>query len=221
MPLNRVICHWLAPVSLTIVFFLTFFNWAGSYPAGYPAYTQNGWQALVADFSADPVSEKLMKMEAPLNERLRSSWWLLPYMILLIVEVFLAWIEPVLKRANVKFPPIVESVVRLRPALLAACAGATLFFILIQCTAGFGVNRAIQQMVQEKFADERAAAKTPEEIQRVEMRTAEIAGSFHMRTTFWLKLVIALHVLALLAIVGETLLIHRGDKPPPRIGVMW
>jgi hypothetical protein len=53
------------------------------------------------------------------------------------------------------------------------------------------------------------------------MQMAEVTGSFHMRTTIWLKLLIALHILALLAVAGETLLIHRGDKPPPRIGIMY
>jgi hypothetical protein len=219
--LSRVVCHWLAPICLTFCFFLTFFNWVGSYPAGYAAYTQNGWQALIADLSVDPVSEKEMKMGGPLNQWLRSSWWLLPYMILLIVGVVLAWSEPLMKRTKLKFPPVVEGMLRLRPALVAACAGITLFFILVQCAAGFGVDRALNQMVQDKFKDVRTDAKTPEEIQRVEMQMAEVTGSFHMRTTIWLKLLIALHILALLAVAGETLLIHRGDKPPPRIGIMY
>ena len=221
IPLNKTVCHWLAPVCLTLVLVLTFFNWVGMYPAGYAAYTQNGWQALVADLSADPVSEKEWKMEGPINEWLRSSWWLLPYMVLLIPGVLLAWSEPLVKSGKVKLPAVVEGMLRLRPALLGACVGITLLFVLIQTAASFGIERATHNMVQEKFREARKEAKTPEEIQKVEMKVAEVTGGFHLRSTFWLKLSIGLHILALLAIVGETLLIHRGDKPAPRIGVMW
>jgi hypothetical protein len=221
IPLNRAVCHWLGPVCLTILFFLTFFNWVGAYPAGYASYTQNGWQALGADLSVDPVSEKELKMESSLNHWLRSSWWLLPYMILLIVGVFVAWSELISNYIRRKFPPIVEAMIRRRPALLAVCAGMTLFFLLLQYAAGFGVERALNNLVQSNFQETRQNAKTPEENQKVDIQMATIAGGYQMRTTIWLKLAMALHFLALAAIIGETLLIHRGDKPPPRIGAMW
>ncbi len=78
-------------ICLTLALVLTFFKWTGSFPAGYAAYTQNAWQALFGTMSADPVSDKLFEMEATLKDRLASSWWLLPYLILLIPAVVLVW----------------------------------------------------------------------------------------------------------------------------------
>ncbi len=221
LPLRRAVCHWLSPVCLTLIFILTFFNWVGMYPAGYAAYTQNGWQALFADMSADPVSEKEWKMEGQLNEWMRSSWWLLPYVVLLIIGVLFAWGEPLANRLNWRLPTVVESMWRFRPTLLIACTGITLFFLLVQTAAGFGLDRALHRQVQEKYKEARSDAKTPEEIQKVEMQIAADLGKQCLRTTIWLKLTIVLHIVALAAVIGETLLIHRGDKPPPRIGVMW
>lgn len=219
--LNSSVCHWLTPICLTLALVLSFFNWVGSYPAGYAAYTQNGWQALAADLSADPVSEKEMKSEKKLTEALRSSWWLLPYMIFLLIGVLAAWSEPIVKRSALRFSPIVNGMLRRQPALLAACAGVTLIFLIVQYAAGFGVERALDTTVAEQFREATGEAKTPEEHQKVEMQMAGIAGAFNMRTTNWLRLLVVLHFLALAAIIAETLLIHRGNKPPPRIGVMW
>lgn len=221
LALNRKICEWLTPICFTLVFILSFVNWVGLYPGGYSGYTQNGWQSLCAMMSVNPVSELELNMEAKLNERLYSTWWLLPYVIFMIIGLILAWADRILKMMHAKLPPIVEIFWRYQPAILAACAGVTLFMIVIQSLSGFGVEKAATNLAEHELREDKAKAKTPEQIQRVEMRIDAIRGVFHPETTIWLRFAILFHVLALAGIVGETVLIHRGSKPPPRIGVMW
>jgi hypothetical protein len=221
LPLSRDLCHWLVPICLTLVFVLTFFPWIGFYPAGYPAYTQNPWQAMFGDMSVNPVGEKVFGQEQYLNEGLRASWWLVPYFLLLVFGLFLAWAEPLLNRLRVKPPPAVENVLRFRPAALAACVGLSLFLVLIQSAAGFGLENALRGRLQEEFAAEKKQASTPEEYQKLFMKVAVAQARFAMTATSVLRLVIMLHFVALAAVLGETLLIHRGPKPPPRVGVLW
>jgi len=203
------------------VFLLTFFKWVGFYPAGYSAYTQNAWQALFADISVDPVSEKEFHKEKELNSALHASWWLLPYLLLLLVGLPLVWGDHILKASQLKLPARLEGIWRHRHEWIAVCAGFTLFFLLIQFATGFGLTNALTGAVEEELKDQIEKAKTPEEVQRVEMQIAVRKAEFYPRTTFWLRLTILLHIVAVAGIAGETLLIRRGDRPPPRIGVMW
>lgn len=219
--LDRRVCEWTLLASSVLIVLLTFFSWVGCYPAGYGAYKQNAWQALFASMSVDPVSEKALKMEAPLQERLGSSWWLLPYFFFLFVGVALIWGDIATRTLKLKLPAVVQRFWQFRPALIAACAGLSLFFILAQSIAGFGLDLALHAKFEAEYRQEIAAAKTPEEIQRVEMLVAEQVGRFHLKTTTCLRLAILLHVLAVLAVAGETLLHQRGKRPPPRLGVMW
>jgi hypothetical protein len=219
--LSRKVCEWLVPACLTLIFLLTFFKWVGLYPAGYAAYTQNAWQALFGSMSVDPVSEKSLHLEKDFDERLRASMWLLPYLILVTFAFALTWGDRVVKILNLKMPGVVAGIWKMRPALLSACAGLTIFFIIAQTVAGFGLEKAVTSKIEANFKEERDAAKTPEEIQKVEMDMARVKGSYHVRDTIWLTFTIILHFVALAAIIGETMLIHRGQKPPPRVGVMW
>jgi hypothetical protein len=221
LALRRDVCAWLLPACMTLIFLLSFFKWVGLYPAGYAAYTQNAWQALFGGLSVDPVSEKYLGLEKPIDDRLHGSLWLLPYLILVLFAFVLTWGERVAKMMRWKVPPVLQAMGKMRPALLATCAGLTLLFLVIQCISGFSLEKAVNSIVEESFKTEREAAKTPEEIQNVDMKVATVKARYHYHTTTWLTLTIILHFLALGACISDTLLIHRGDKPPPRIGIMW
>jgi hypothetical protein len=221
MPLSRRVCEVLVPASLTLIFLLTFFRWIGFYPAGYAAYTQNPWQAMFGDMSVDPVSDKVFGKETELKEGLRPAWWLIPYFILLVFGLFLAWAEPALRGMDLRLSKTAEHILRFRPAALAACVGLTLFLVLIQAAAGFGLENALRGRLPEELVEERKLAKTPEEFQKANMKIAVEEARWQMKSTLAMNLVIVMHLLALAGVIGETLLIHRGQEPPPRIGVLW
>jgi len=219
--LSRQFCEIVVLAAVPLLLILSFFRWDGAYPAGYPAYTQNAWQALGGGMSVDPVAEKELGLEKALSGKLRSSWWMLPYLMFLLVTLIVAWVGIAQRIKSLKLPGILLRALKYRPALLMAGAGLMMLFLLLQMSIGFGITNALELMVEERFQEERAQARTPEEIQRVEMKMGGELGSFGIRATIWLRIALALHVLLVLAVVGEAILTHRGNRPPPQLIVRW
>jgi hypothetical protein len=221
LPLDPTWIRWIPAGALFLVFILTFFSWNGLYPAGYPAYTQNAWQGLLGWNSKEAVSDDEMHLAEELNSRVHSSLWLLPYLLLLLPTIAIAAAGPVLALLRIKLPAGFDKVWQFRPAALGLLAIITLMFLLAQWATGFGLQKAIDQMIEEKFESSKAEANTPEKMQRWEMKVSEDKGKYHVKTTPWLRLAFLLHLLAAIAVVGEAGLMLRGKKLPPRIGVMW
>lgn len=221
LPIEPAVIRWIAPAALFAAFILTFFSWDGMFPAGYPAYTQSAWGCLTGGVSKDEVAEDELGLGKDLEERVRMNWWLLPYLVLLFPALLLAWAGPVVGLLNVKLPAGLHNLWQYRPALLGVIAVVTLMFLSAQWATGFGLQRAIREKIEADFADKKAAANTPEKVQRVEMKEAMARGEFYVKTTVWLRLAFAMHLLAALAVVIEAGLTLRGSKPPPRVGVMW
>jgi hypothetical protein len=220
-PLDPHVVRWIPAAALFLAFLLTFFSWDGLYPAGYSAYTQSAWGALFAGMSYDSVAEDELKLKDDLNKRLHSSWWLLPYLVLLLPTLALAIAGPVIDLAKLKPPPALESVWQFRAAALAVLTFLVLLFLLAQWANGLGLQRAVNEKVEADYAETKAAANTPEKMQRWEMKVAMTKGAYHVQSTPWLRLAILLHLLAAGAVLLETGLMLRGKKPPPRVGVMW
>lgn len=221
LTLNLSFAIWIPGIALSMAFLLTFFRWAGLYPADYPAYTQNAWQALTAGLSKDPVAEDHYKMEKDLRARLESNWWLLPYLPLLILTMLLALAGPVLKRSQWKLPNNLEKFWPYRPALLVVLSVVLLILLVIQWSNGFGINQAVVKDAQIKNHEAMEKANTPEKIQRIEMDIAKDWGGKHPQTTTWLRLAVLAHIVATLGAFLEGLSYLRGNKPPPKIGIEW
>ena len=62
-------------------------------------------------------------------------------------------------------------------------AGLLLLFLLAQWASGFGLQRAVNEWVESEYADTKAAANTPEKLQRWEMQVAMKKGEYHVKTT--------------------------------------
>ena len=221
IPLHPTVFRWLPAAALTLAFLLTFFPWAGMYPAGYAAYTQNAWDGLFAGLGKDKVADNEMKLEPDLREKLHSNWSLLLYLWLLVLALALAWAGPLVDRMKFKLPAALNAMWKFRPALLAILATLTLIFLLAQWASGFGIQKAGEALMEARHADAKTAANTPEQEQRWEMGVARDVGALNLRTTFWLRLAALAHLVALLAVAGEAILQARGQKPPPRVGIMW
>ncbi len=221
LTLNLSFAIWIPGIALSIAFLLTFFRWAGLYPADYPAYTQNAWQALTAGLSKDPVAEDHYKMEKDLRARLESNWWLLPYLPLLILTMLLALAGPILKRSQWKLPNNLEKFWPYRPALLVVLSVVLLLLLVIQWSNGFGINQAVVKDAQIKNHEAMEKANTPEKIQRIEMDIAKDWGGKHPQTTTWLRLAVLAHIVATLGAFLEGFSYLRGNKPPPKIGIEW
>jgi hypothetical protein len=219
--LDPRVIRFIPAAALTLVFFLTFFNWDGMYPAGYGAYTQNAWQCLFASISDDPVAEKEFKMLAELEKNIHSSWWLFPYLLFLFPALALAWAGPIVDLAKIKLPAGVEPLWQYRPAALGALVVLMLLFFMAQWASGLGLQRAIDSRIEEINAADKEKAKTPEEKQLWEMKVSTSKAEAQVRTTPWMRLAFLCQLLAALAVVAEAGLALRGSKPTPRVAVMW
>ena len=220
-PLDPRVIRFIPAGAIFLAFILTFFPWNGLYPGGYSAYTQGAWGSLFASLTADLVSEDELKIEDDLKSRLHSSWFLLPYLVLLFPTLLLTVAGPVADLAKIKLPPPLEKVWQFRPALLGVLSIVTLLFLLAQWASGFGLQRAVHDKIEADFADKKAQANTPEKMQRWEMTVDAAKGAFHVKSTPWLRLAVLMHLLAAGAVVAEAGLMLRGKKAPPRVGVMW
>jgi hypothetical protein len=210
---------WIPAVALTVAFLLTFFRWAGSYPAGYPAYTQNPWQGLFATFTVDPVAEDAMKMEGEIKDKIKSNWWLLFYFPLLLGGIVVAWAGPVVNGLKIKLPGAASKFWPHRPALVAVFTVFTLLILSAQWVSGFGIEKAITSLGEARHAETKAASNTPEKTQRWEMAVARDLGGFMLQTTTWLRFVWLAHLLAALAVGLEAVSSLRTKHPPIRVGI--
>jgi hypothetical protein len=213
--------RWVPPVAVTLAFFLTFFNWDGIYPGGHSAYTQNAWECMYGGFSVDPVAEKAMGEEKDLRERVHMNWWLVPFLLLLIPTLIIAWAGPIVELGKIKLPPGIQDVWQFRPIALGALVVILFLFLLAQWASGFGLQRAVREKAEETYWKQKADATTPEEIKKWEINVGRMIGSYQAHTTSWLRLAVLMHLLGALAAVGEVGVQLRGQKPPPRVGVMW
>jgi hypothetical protein len=220
-PLDPKIIRWIPAAALFIAFVLTFLPWNGLYPAGYPAYTQNAWQALLGWNSKDAVAEDMMKLGSELDEGVRSCLWLLPYLLLFLPTLVLALAGPAVELIKIKLPEGVERFWQFRPAALGLLAIMMLMLLAAQWVSGFGLQKAVDQAIDQKMEATKSEANTPEKMQRWEMRASQLKGSTHVKTTPWLRLAMFMHIVVAIAVIAEAGLMLRGKKPPPRVVVMW
>jgi hypothetical protein len=221
-PLERRWVRWVPPAALTLVFVLTFFSWDGMYPGGYPAYTQNAWQCLFGSVSNDPVAEEEFKQKEDLDSRVHSNWWLVFFFLFLFLALVVAWAGPVVELAKINLPDEVQKAWKFRPVILAALTLAAFMFLLAQWASGFGLQRAVYEGIESKFAPMKAAAKTPEAEQRYEMNVAMAKAGSVVKTTPWLRLAVLILLVGAAAAVAEVgLMLRAAHKPPPQAALMW
>jgi hypothetical protein len=212
--------EWLPLSFLALTFLLTFASWVGMYPAGYSAYSQNAWQALFADFSTDPVSNEVFEQEENLEKHIRSNWMMLFYLLTLIASLALAAGIQILPRVVWMLPKWAEAFWPYRIIALTCLIGLGVLLLLIQLSVGFGLESALSAVIAEKLPDT-SEARTPEQIQKVEITQAAVLNAFELRRTVWLSWVVLFQFLALFAVGLELLLRRRVEKPPPRVAVIW
>jgi hypothetical protein len=223
-PIKLTVLQWIPAICMTLAFFLTFFTWVGLFPGGYTAYSQNAWQALFGNFSSDSVCEPVLQLEKTINEQIRTSWWLFFYLLSLFPAVILTWAGQIVTRYQLesRLPQVIRQYWKYRTQILIGLAGFTLATLLLQTMVGFGLQNGLQRGVETEFAPELEQAKNNSvEEQKVRVRMAVAVHNYHTNTTFWLRLTIYAHLLAVLSIVIENLLVRKGEGPPPRVAVMW
>jgi len=222
---------WVPAVGLTLVLLLTLFPWVGSFVGGSAVYSQSPWRALTGNparnFHLEELSRQQANWPADVLNKVSSDWLLmLPYLLLLILAVVLAWAERLVADVNRTRLPrqagVLADVWPYRVPVLAGAAAVLLVLLLAQAGRGFGLERAMRQAVVERFADDRAmAAGNQAELDKIEFRADQELSKFNLEWTPWFGLAVGLHLLVVLAMVGRFWLDRRGNKPPPRLVLQY
>ncbi len=214
---------WLPAILLTIAFICTFFPWVGTYLGGSPVDTQGPWRAIFGAVNRNYKAEKAMQTPAGWLEKVQSNWELmLPGLMSLIAAVVLAWADHGLRNFDLLRIPPLARIWPWRHGVIAALACIAFSFMMIQVTHGFGLERAAQKVVAEKFAKDReAAGGSTWDLDEVKYYEEQELAKFNLEHTTWLSLALTCNFLAVLAMLCRVGLDKRGSKPPPRIVIQY
>ncbi len=220
----RVIA-WLPVVFLTLTFALTMSPWVSVDIAG-TLYSQGPWGAMFRKHNPNRALERLVPPETIVpDEKLPGDWLLmLPYLLLLILAMVLAWADRLLQSVDPqKFPPPVAKIWPSRHLIIAGLSVAAVVLVFVQSMKGFGLERAVRQVVRENptLVDERKAAEASEakeaRLRVVEYKEELELAKFNLSRTIWMHLAVLCNALAAFAVLGYITLEKRGDKPPPKV----
>jgi hypothetical protein len=217
---------WLPAVCLTLIVLLTFTPWVGVYLKGHAIYSQGAWRAITGNPQRDIALEEYLLKDVPppsISDRTRSDWpIMLPYILAVLLACGLAGAERLQgERISAGISRLVPTIWPHRHSVIAALAGAALLLLAIEAARGFGLERAVEEAVSEKFEAARSAAATPGELAKVEFYQNQELAKYGLEHTGWFCAVLGLHVLALLALLGRVGLERRGNKPPPRLVIQY
>lgn len=215
--INPRLLRWIVPIEVVALVVLIFLPWIGAYPGGYPAYTQNAFQTIWGGVSVDPVATESLGLPRPYDDVGKNPLMLFYTLLVLVAAVLVvAPIFIVVGRIQ-KYPPIVQTLWQHRQKLLGATALAALIVLICQLSMGLGLETAVQAKADQTLTSELAAAKTPEDHEKVNIHRALELSPFNFRHTLWLDLAILCHVLILCGVGLELWLERRGSRPLPRI----
>jgi hypothetical protein len=223
--LSPKVLPWIAPVCLVLVFLLLFPSWVGVYLGNTPMVWASAWGAAFAGGEADPdlkdmpiVGKTLtLNPEKPkANPFAAASFLGIIYILLfLLIALPVTLASVILERIHVKLPPGIQMAMPWRWGIVAAANLVLLLFLVLQLAVGFGMESNYKDAVEKNVGKD--DPKPPEKIKDAEQGMAFDA----LRYTFWLKLAVLLHPVA---VVGSFLMFfvdRRGpSRPLPRIDLL-
>jgi hypothetical protein len=231
---NPRVVPWVAPAAFLVLFALLFFPWVGMYPAGLWACDQSAWGAAFGWLGdCDPIWEGLTGLEGERAQPEASTWLLLYVLLLLLVCLPLglgsmgltAWRQqqPSFLAAAAPYVPIVRP---WRAVVVLAAAAVTFGLLLLQFAVGFGLHDVALAEADRQAQEARPKTAAAKKETRGEGRTAELSrarlvAGFGVRTTWWARLALLVHLAALVGAALDFWLERRGSRPVPRLDVLW
>jgi hypothetical protein len=229
LPFNPRVLQVIPPAAVVLIFVLQFFPWVGVYPGGVPDDTQNAWQAAFGGYTEDPdlgkefhiPTEKEIK-EATDKDKVRdyrpgASPLTIVYLLLFLPTLVVTVGSLVLQYVQVKLPGWLEPFYPWRWGIVAAANLLVFLFLVLQLLLGFSLESTLREVYDGSVP--RKEMKTTVE-QKLE---AADRGKFlgYLHRTAWLQLTVWLHVLAIVCAALVFWIGRHGDRPPPRIDVLW
>jgi hypothetical protein len=121
----------------------------------------------------------------------------------------------VIDRIPVQLPPGIQALLPWKWGIVAAVNLLVFFFLFLQVLLGFNLEKQYKANVAQAYKDSKPETKTTDEV-------AEGKDLQALSTTWWLGLVIVLHLLAIIAALLMYWLERRGpNKPLPYLELRW
>ena len=218
---------WFPAGCFTLILLLTLFPWVGLYPGGYEAYSQGPWRATVGRFATDSFAESVIGKQTQLDKYTYANWIMVVYLVGLLAATVISWLDKAFAddRPGRGKLGVLEAIWPHRFPILAGLALGLLALILIQTSAGIGLESGAERMVAAEAAERAsedakrpgAAPVTAASLQERDIRRGMDLGKYEVHTTIWLGLVIGTHAVAVVAVGLRLWLYRRGSKPLPRL----
>lgn len=228
LKLSRYVVKWIGPVALVLLFFLTFFRWVGSYPAGIGVVTQSAWEVMSGGFSMNSADDEVGRWKQAFETHSRFNGWMLFYLLMLIPAVLLAALELVQEHVTFKVPDAIQWIWPKRLPVLTALTAGLFLVLVIMTLGGLGLERAAAAIAQAKIdrnslfpgSADGTVLTDKQELTLKLKRGVEYAG-YAIRRTGWLRLAEIVHAAAMVGFLLHLWLTRRGKRPAPRLEVSW
>jgi hypothetical protein len=245
--LNPLWLDWVPAACILLAFLLSFFPWVSMTLGGYSVMSQTGWDSFfggngynyppqlsgdgekVKRWNAqwDELDDKLAGRTEDPTVKVKTDWLIVFYLLLMILTVALFVSErlvkdpnPVLLPAPLKFVSVVWP---WRLLLLGGLAVLAFLMVWFQSMGGFGLQKSLDTLAKAEFK-ERLNDPNPKENQTRSTYIAigQEANRYPAHQTFWLKLLLVVHAVAVVGMSARFWLAQRGPaKPLPRADVRW
>ena len=211
---------WIAPACLLLVFVLQFFDWDGLYPGGLPAVTANAWSAAFGAYTIDGDLKRLVPAIEDEKYKPGASVLTIFYLLLFFPTLFATIASAVIAMIRIKLPPQVEKLLPWRWGIVAALNLILFLFLGLQVVLGFSLDSRYKEWVENETKLHSKENPTTQERKLNEAQRGELLEM--MRHTVWLRLVVLLHLIAIVSAVLMFWINQRGThRPLPKLELRW
>lgn len=211
---------WIAPVCLLLVFLLQFPDWDGLYPGGEPAVTGNAWYSAFGTYTVDGDLKTLVHFLDDDKHKPGASILTLFYLILFFPALIVTVGSVVVPMVAIKLPPQVKKLMPWRWAIVAAANLVLFLFLSFQLLLGFSLDSRYRDWVDQETKLDAKSNPTTQERKLADAHRGELLDQ--LRHTFWLRLVVLLHLIAIISSALMFWIDRRGThRPLPKLELRW
>jgi hypothetical protein len=218
--LSTRVVPWIAPACLLLVFFLQFFDWDGLYVGGEPAETGNAWYAAFGAYTVDGDLKSHVRFSEDDNYKPGVSVLTIFYLLLFFPALVVTVASVVITMVPYKLPPQVDNLLPWRWGIVAAVNLFLFLFLALQLLVGFSLDTRYRDWVDKETKRDAKSNPTTQERKLADAERGELLE--RLRHTFWLRLVVLLHVTAIVSSALMFWMDRRGShRPRPKLELRW
>jgi hypothetical protein len=218
--LNPKVLPWIAPACLILIFILQFFPWDGLYPGGEEAMSGSAWSSAFGAHYVDGDLKNLIQF--PEDDKYKPGWSVLTffYLLLFFPTLVITVGSVAIQMFPIKLPPQVNSLLPWRWGIVAAINLLLFLFLGLQLILGFSLDSRYGEWVDKETKLDAKSNPTTQERKLADAKRGELLE--RLRHTFWLRLVVLLHLIA----IGSSALMFWMDRrgtlrPQPKLVLKW